>query len=58
MARTRTYDLDGLLDAAERIAAESGAAAVTLRALTDATGMSNGAIYHAFGSRLGVVGQA
>ena len=58
MARTRTYDLDGLLDAAERIAAESGAAAVTLRALTDTTGMSNGAIYHAFGSRLGVVGQA
>lgn len=58
MPRTRTYDLDGLLDAAELIAAESGAAAVTLRGLTDATGMSNGAIYHAFGSRLGVVGQA
>lgn len=58
MPRTRTYDLDGLLDAAERIAAESGAAAVTLRGLTDATCMSNGAIYHAFGSRLGVVGQA
>ncbi|MFZ2177451.1 MAG: helix-turn-helix domain-containing protein [Rhodococcus sp. (in: high G+C Gram-positive bacteria)] len=58
MPRPRTHDLGALIDAAERIASELGPAAVTLRALTDATGMSNGAIYHAFGSRLGVVGQA
>ncbi len=37
---------------------ESGAAAVTVRALSDLTGVSNGAIYHAFGSRAGLVGRA
>ncbi|MVZ90331.1 TetR family transcriptional regulator [Microbacter sp. ANSKLAB05] len=58
MPRPRVHDLDQLLDAAERLAAQSGAAAVTVRALSDLTGVSNGAIYHAFGSRAGLVGRA
>ncbi|GAB2668310.1 TetR/AcrR family transcriptional regulator [Nocardia goodfellowii] len=57
MPRPRTHDLDRLLDTAETIAVESGAAAVTVRALAQATSVSNGAIYHAFGSRAGLMGQ-
>lgn len=56
MARPRVHDLDKLLDAAEKLAADSGAAAVTIRALSETTSVSNGAIYHAFGSRAGLVG--
>ena len=58
MPRPRLHDLDGLLDAAERLAVESGPAAVTVRALSERTSVSNGAIYHAFGSRAGLVGRA
>ncbi|OZF25742.1 TetR family transcriptional regulator [Rhodococcus sp. 14-2496-1d] len=58
MPRPRIHDLDNLLDAAEKLAVESGAAAVTVRALSDLTSVSNGAIYHAFGSRAGLVGSA
>lgn len=50
-------DLDQLLDVAERLAAEFGPHAVTIRALSEATSISNGAIYHAFGSRGGLLGQ-
>ncbi|MBA5847031.1 helix-turn-helix domain-containing protein [Gordonia amicalis] len=57
MPRPRTHDLEQLLDAAETLAVESGAAAVTVRALSDLTSVSNGAIYHAFGSRAGLVGR-
>ncbi|ATD71135.1 MULTISPECIES: helix-turn-helix domain-containing protein [Gordonia] len=57
MPRPRTHDLERLLDAAETLAVESGAAAVTVRALSDLTSVSNGAIYHAFGSRAGLVGR-
>ncbi|SDU24459.1 TetR/AcrR family transcriptional regulator [Gordonia westfalica] len=57
MPRPRTHDLEQLLDAAEALAVESGPAAVTVRALSDLTSISNGAIYHAFGSRVGVVGR-
>ncbi|MGN0124603.1 MAG: TetR/AcrR family transcriptional regulator [Rhodococcus sp. (in: high G+C Gram-positive bacteria)] len=56
MARTRTHNLDRLMDAAEALAVESGPAAVTVRALSEATSVSNGAIYHAFGSRAGLMG--
>lgn len=42
----------------ELLAAESGPAAVTIRAISDATGVSNGALYHSFGSRAGLVGRA
>ncbi|WP_040793717.1 TetR/AcrR family transcriptional regulator [Nocardia paucivorans] len=57
MPRPRTHDPNRLLDTAEKIAVESGAAAVTVRALSEATSISNGAIYHAFGSRAGLMGQ-
>lgn len=45
------------MDAAEKLAVDSGPAAVTVRALTEATSVSNGAIYHAFGSRAGLMGR-
>ncbi|KUI35527.1 TetR/AcrR family transcriptional regulator [Mycobacterium sp. GA-2829] len=57
MPRPRVIDLDPLLDAAEQLAAESGPRAVTIRALSARTEVSNGAIYHAFGSRGGLLGR-
>lgn len=57
MPRPRVHDLEHLLDATERLAVDSGPAAVTVRAISELTGVSNGAIYHAFGSRSGLVGQ-
>lgn len=57
MPRPRIHDVDRLLDAAESLAVESGAAAVTVRALSERTGVSNGAIYHTFGSRAGLLGR-
>lgn len=56
--RPRIHSVDDLLDATERIAVQDGPAAVTVRAVSQATGVSNGAIYHAFGSRGGMVGRA
>lgn len=58
MPRPRIHSVDDLLDATERIAVQDGPAAVTVRAVSQATGVSNGAIYHAFGSRGGMVGRA
>lgn len=57
MPRPRVHDHDHLLDVAEKLAVNSGPAAVTVRALSEATGVSNGAIYNAFGSRAGLVGR-
>ncbi|MEV6773625.1 helix-turn-helix domain-containing protein [Nocardia sp. NPDC051030] len=51
MPRPRTHDPDTVLDAAEALAVRSGPAAVTIRAVAAATSVSNGAIYHTFGSR-------
>lgn len=45
------------MDAAEQLAVDAGPAAVTVRALAEATSVSNGAIYHAFGSRAGLMGR-
>ncbi|MCF8569938.1 TetR/AcrR family transcriptional regulator [Gordonia sp. HY002] len=45
------------MDAAEQLAVESGPAAVTVRSLSELTSVSNGAIYHAFGSRAGLMGR-
>jgi AcrR family transcriptional regulator len=56
--RPRVYDQDQILDAVERLAVQSGPAAVTIRAISDAVGVSNGAVYHTFGSRAGLVGRA
>ncbi|MEU4710110.1 helix-turn-helix domain-containing protein [Nocardia salmonicida] len=57
MPRPRIHDLDRLMDAAEQLAVDSGPAAVTVRALSEATSVSNGTIYHAFGSRAGLMGR-
>ncbi|GHH30998.1 TetR/AcrR family transcriptional regulator [Lentzea cavernae] len=43
-----------LLDAALELVEEGGLDAVTIAALTERSGMSNGSIYHHFGSRAGV----
>ncbi|MFI1916467.1 TetR/AcrR family transcriptional regulator [Nocardia sp. NPDC020380] len=51
MPRPRQYDPETVLDAAESLAVAGGPAAVTIRAVAAATGMSNGAIYHTFPSR-------
>ncbi|WP_405495544.1 TetR family transcriptional regulator [Nocardia sp. NBC_00511] len=51
MPRPRIHDPDVVLDAAETLAVRSGPAAVTIRAVATATGISNGALYHSFGSR-------
>ncbi len=45
------------MDAAETLAVDSGASAVTIRAMSERTSVSNGAIYHAFGSRAGLLGR-
>jgi AcrR family transcriptional regulator len=58
MPRPQVYDRDALLDAAEQLAVEGGVSAVTIRAVSERAGISNGAIYHAFGSRGGLVGRA
>jgi len=46
-----------LLAAALRLVEEGGLDAVTIAALTERSGMSNGSIYHHFGSRAGVFAQ-
>src|ERR1700752_3232251 len=58
MPRPQVHDRDAMLDAAEELAVEGGVKAVTIRAVSDLAGISNGAIYHAFGSRGGLVGRA
>ncbi|MDH6195450.1 AcrR family transcriptional regulator [Mycobacterium frederiksbergense] len=58
MPRPRVYDPDVVLDAAESLVMRSGPASVTIRAISDAVGLSNGALYHSFGSRAGMLGQA
>jgi AcrR family transcriptional regulator len=58
MPRPQVYDRDAMLDAAEALAVEGGVKAVTIRAVAERGGISNGAIYHAFGSRGGLVGRA
>ncbi|MBM7366899.1 TetR/AcrR family transcriptional regulator [Gordonia hydrophobica] len=55
MGRPRRYDVDDLLDHARTLWLTGGVAAVTIRALSTASGASNGAVYHAFGSRAGVL---
>ncbi len=55
MPRPRVHDLDRLLDTAEHLAAEDGA--VSVRSLAAAAGVSNGAIYHAFGSINALLGR-
>jgi AcrR family transcriptional regulator len=58
MPRPRVYEPDRVLDAVESLAVTSGPAAVTIRAISAAVGVSNGALYHTFGSRAGLMGRA
>ncbi|GFG86260.1 TetR/AcrR family transcriptional regulator [Mycolicibacter algericus] len=58
MPRPRVHDPGRVLDAVESLAARSGPAAVTIRAVSEATGASNGAVYHGFGSRAGLIAAA
>jgi AcrR family transcriptional regulator len=52
------HDLEHVLDVAERLAVAEGPGAVTIRALSEATSVSNGALYHAFGTRAGLLSRA
>jgi AcrR family transcriptional regulator len=58
MPRPRVYEPDRVLDAVESLAVASGPAAVTIRAISAAVGVSNGALYHTFRSRSGLMGRA
>ena len=58
MPRPRIHDPDRVLDAAEYLVAESGPGAVTTRAVAAAVGISNGALYHTFGSRAELLARA
>ena len=58
MPRPRVYEPERLLDAVESLAVAAGPAAVTIRAVSAAVGVSNGALYHTFESRSGLMGRA
>jgi AcrR family transcriptional regulator len=58
MPRPRLYEPDRVLDAVESLTVASGPAAVTIRAVSAAVGVSNGALYHTFQSRSGLMGRA
>ena len=47
-----------MLDAVESLTVTSGPGAVTIRAVSAAVGVSNGALYHTFGSRAGLMSRA
>lgn len=55
MGRPRQHDLNTLCDHAHDLWVTHGAAGVTIRALTAVSGASSGAVYHAFGSRDGLL---
>lgn len=57
MARPQLVDVDALLEHARALWVEEGQAAVTIRALSARSGVSNGAIYHHFSSRTHVLAQ-
>jgi AcrR family transcriptional regulator len=56
--RPRIYEPDQVLDAVESLSVAAGPDAVTIRAISAAIGVSNGALYHTFGSRAGLMGRA
>ncbi len=57
MSSPRLQEHDYVLDSTEDLVAQHGIEAVTIRALTKATGVSNGAIYRTFESRGGLLGR-
>ncbi|RBY89881.1 TetR/AcrR family transcriptional regulator [Blastococcus sp. TF02A-26] len=58
MPRPRVHDPDAILAAAEELLVERGRGPLTVRALTERSGASNGTVYHAFGSLETVVATA
>ncbi|PJK20048.1 TetR/AcrR family transcriptional regulator [Mycolicibacterium goodii] len=58
MPRPRVHDPEAILDVAESLAVRDGPTAVTIRAVGEAVGVSNGALYHEFGSRQGLLTRA
>ena len=58
MPRPRVHSPDAVLDAAEELLVERGRAQLTVRALAERSGTSNGSIYHAFDSLETVVATA
>lgn len=58
MPRRQLHSPETVLDAAEQLVVERGRASLTIRALAERSGASNGSIYHAFGSLETVVGAA
>ncbi|WP_116450915.1 TetR/AcrR family transcriptional regulator [Blastococcus litoris] len=58
MARPRLHAPETVLDAAEELVVAHGRASLTVRALAERAGASNGSLYHAFGSVENVVAQA
>ena len=57
MARPQLVDIDALLNHARSIWVAEGQDAVTIRALSARSGVSNGAIYHHFSSRTHLLAQ-
>lgn len=58
MARPQELDLDVLLDHVRDLWVAEGVAAVTIRAVSTRSGVSNGAIYHHFESRAHLLARA
>jgi AcrR family transcriptional regulator len=55
VARPRTHSEDDVLDAARAIVLRDGARSATVAAIARASGAPSGSLYHAFGSRDGVL---
>lgn len=58
MPRPTLHSPEAVLDAAEGLLVEGGRSALTIRALAQRAGASNGSIYHSFGSLDTVIGRA
>ncbi|MFF8838077.1 TetR/AcrR family transcriptional regulator [Streptomyces sp. NPDC015130] len=57
MARPPRFDTDQLLDAAVRLAASGGPAAVTMSAVAQAVGAPSGSVYHRFAGRAALLAE-
>ncbi|MGW8358400.1 TetR/AcrR family transcriptional regulator [Streptomyces wedmorensis] len=57
MARPPRFDTDQLLDAAVRLAASGGPAAVTMSAVAQAVGAPSGSVYHRFAGRTALLAE-
>ncbi len=55
MGRPRSIDRDHLLDMAEKLVAEGGAAALTMDAVAQASGVTKGGVQYCFGNKDGLL---